>query len=219
MNEKPGIPHILYVDFPSGSDNHLRNLAGIRRYTSARGWDVATLPREETNREVVKALCAGSDGDQPPIGCVVEASGGHHDILPPRLFGTVPVVYLDPPKPLPWRGAVAVTCDNAAVAKAAFEELSDGMPPCFAIVASDSGLRWNKERISAFHALCAAAGQELHAFPVRRGERPERRIARLSKWLAALPRRSAVFAVNDATALIVADAARTIPRHIPQQRL
>ena len=214
---KMRLPHILYLDFPNGSDNHLRSLAGIRRYASARGWGVVTLPREETNRDVVRTLCGGADGGPPPVGCVAEASGAHHDILPPRLFGNVPVVYLDPPKPLPWRGAVAVTCDHAAVAKAAFEELADAMPPCFAVVASDSGLPWNKERIAAFGALCIADGRELRVFPVRRGERPERRIARLSKWLAALPRRSAVFAVNDATALVVADAARMIPRHIPKE--
>ncbi len=217
MNDKSDIPCIFYVDFPAGSDNHLRNLAGIRRYASARGWDVATLSREETTPAAVKAICAGANDAPAPIGCVVEASGGHHNILPPRLFGNVPIVYLDPPKPLPWRGAEAVTCDHAAVAKAAFEELADAMPPCFAVVASDSGLPWNKERIAAFGALCIADGRELRVFPVRSGERPERRISRLSKWLAALPRRSAVFAVNDATALVVAEAALSIPRHIPKE--
>ena len=140
-----------------------------------------------------------------------------HDILPPRLFGKVPVVYLDPPKPLPWRGMAAVTCDNDAVAKVAFDELSAGMPPCFAVVSSGSPLRWNRERIAAFKALCIAAGRKLRVFPDRRNEPDERRSERLSIWLAALPRRTAVFATNDAAAWAVAETARAIPRHIPKE--
>ena len=217
MNGQFDIPYILYLDFPAGSDNHLRSLAGIRRYASARGWDVVTLPREETKHDLVRTLCGGADGGPPPVGCVADASGTHHYNLPPRLFGNVPVVYLDPPKPLPWRSAVAVTCDNAAVAKAAFKELADAMPPCFAAVSSGSMLRWNKERIEAFRALCTEDGRELRVFPDRLDEPQELRIARLSKWLAKLPRRTGVFAANDATALAVAEAARTIPRHIPKE--
>lgn len=41
-------PCILYLDVPSRCDNHLRNLAGIRRYALTRGWDVRTFAREET---------------------------------------------------------------------------------------------------------------------------------------------------------------------------
>ncbi len=215
MKATPDIPRILYVDFPAESDNHLRKLAGIRRYASARGWNVATLPREETSRDAVKALCAGADGVAPPIGCVVEASGPRHS-LPPRLFAKVPVVYLDPPGPLPWRGVATVTCDNAAVAETAFKELSSGMPSCFAVVPHYDFRHWNKERIAAFRALCADTG-ELRIFPTRRDERTERRMTRLSAWLAALPRRSAVFAANDEAAVDVAGAARKIPLHIPKE--
>ena len=210
-------PYILYLDFPDESDNHLRKLAGIRRYAAARGWEVETLLRGKTSRNAVKALCEGDDGRPRPIGCVVESLAAYRDILPPKLFGKVPIVYLDPPGSLPWRGTVAVTCDNAAVAKAAFDELSAGMPPCFATVPSGSALPWTRERISAFAALCTADGRELHVFRNRHEEKQHSRIARLSKWLAALPRRSAVFAANDAIALEVVEAAGAIPRHIPKE--
>ena len=78
MKATPDTPRILYVDFPAESDNHLRNLAGIRRYASARGWDVATLPREETSRDAVKALCAGADDASP--------FGPERLVVPPTVF-------------------------------------------------------------------------------------------------------------------------------------
>ena len=210
-------PYILYLNFPSKSDNHLRKLAGIRRYASERGWDVTTLSRKETSRDAVKALCTGTSGSSRPVGCIAEALVERRDLLPPSLFANVPIVYLDPPGPLPWRGAVAVRCDNAAVAASAYDELSAGMPQCFAAVSSGSTLRWNRERIEAFRARCAADGHKLRVFPDRRNEPDERRGERLSIWLAALPRRTAIFATNDAAARSVADAARAIPRHIPKE--
>ncbi len=209
-------PYILYLDILAINDNYLRKLAGIQRYAAARGWEVETLSREETSRVSVKALCDGSGGRDVPIGCIAETSGMYH-VLPPSLFGNIPVVYLDPPKPLPWRGTGMVTCDNIAVAKAAFGELSIGKPSCFAAVPSGTALPWNRARIDAFASLCSTVGQKLRVFPHRRGEESQRRIARLTKWLASLPKRSAVFAANDETARDVANAARTIPRHIPKE--
>lgn len=204
---------ILYLDFLEGNDNHLRKLAGIRRYAFARGWEVETLTKDATGRDAVKALLAGGG----IVGCVAETSGYRHS-LPPRLFGCVPIVHLDPPEPLSWRGAVTVTCDNAAVAAAAYDELAAGMPPCFAAVPSGGTVPpWNRERIEAFRVLCAADGRELRVFPARRREPKERRAARLSDWLAALPKRSAVFATNDVVAREVVDAAGAIPRHIPKE--
>lgn len=38
MSEPRDIPYILYLDFPDGEDNHLRKLAGIRRYALTRDW-------------------------------------------------------------------------------------------------------------------------------------------------------------------------------------
>lgn len=208
---------ILYLDFPEREDNYLRKLAGIRRYAIAREWEVETITRRELDRAAVKAICAGDGGRPKPIGCIVEAMATFRSILPPRLFGTVPVVYLDPSRPLPWRGAAVVACDNAAVAAAAYDELSSGMPQCYAAVPSISAFPWNRKRIEAFRALCAADGYELREFPARCREPKERRAARLSEWLAALPKRSAVFAANDDVAKDVADAASAIPRHVPKE--
>ena len=165
----------------------------------------------------MKATCVGEGGRPKPIGCIVETLADYRSILPPRLFGDVPVVYLDPSRPLNWRGAAVVACDNAAVAAAAYDELSAGMPQCYAAVPSCSAFPWNRERIDAFRVLCAADGRELRVFPARRREPKERRVARLAKWLAVLPSRSAVFAANDTVAKDIAEAASAIPRHIPRE--
>lgn len=156
---------VLYLDFLEREDNHLRKLAGIRRYALTRDWEVQTITREELDRDEVKALCAGDGGRAKPIGCIVEALADIRSILPPRLFGDVPVVYLDPSRPLPWRGVAVVSCDNAAVAAAAYGELSAGKPQCYAAVPSSSVFPWNRERIDAFRVLCAADGRELRVFP------------------------------------------------------
>ncbi len=208
---------VLYLDFPEREDNHLRKLAGIRRYASVREWEVQTITRRELDCAAVKATCVGEGGRPKPIGCIVETLADYRSILPPRLFGDVPVVYLDPSRPLNWRGAAVVACDNAAVAAAAYDELSAGMPQCYAAVPSCSAFPWNRERIDAFRVLCAADGRELRVFPARRREPKERRVARLAKWLAGLPSRSAVFAANDTVAKDIAEAASAIPRHIPRE--
>lgn len=59
---------ILYLDFPEGEDNHLRKLAGIRRYALTRDWEVQTITREELDHDEVKALCAGDGGRAKPVG-------------------------------------------------------------------------------------------------------------------------------------------------------
>ena len=88
-------------------------------------------------------------------------------------------------------------CDNAAVARMAFRELSAGMPPCLAAVPSPGLPEWNFARLSAFEALCADAGVECRVFDGKRNEDPALRIERLARWLSALPRRSGVFGTND----------------------
>ena len=180
-----GTKCILYVDFPSGEVNHARKLAGVRRAADAFGWEVAILPRGETDAGTLDRLLRSLR----PVGCVVEATGDRHE-LPPAIFGATPVVYLDPPQRLKWRRARAITGDNAAIARMVFRELSAGHPSLYAAVPHNGLRRWNRERISAFRALCLENGAEFRAFPGRRDEPDGERARRLSAWVAALPPRS-----------------------------
>jgi LacI family transcriptional regulator len=129
----------------------------------------------------------------------------------------VPVVVLDPSEADGSRRDGAVCCDNAAVARAAFRELSAGRPPSFAAVTYwNPSLRWAQERVAAFSALCADAKRECAVFPPNGIEPSAARMARLAEWAAALPNHVAIFAANDFTAVETAIALRSRFRHIPK---
>ena len=217
MNDDLHSRRILYLERYDDADNHRRKLAGVMRFARTRKWEVEAIPAARWSPAGLPALLRRLR----PAGCVVEcldAAG----IPSPACFGKTPAVWLDPPEKLRWRGAPAVVCDNAAVARFAFRELAAGLPSCFAAVPSHRLQRWSEERIAAFRALCAEVGATCHVFEgrtVRRGrpEDLERRRARLAAWLSTLPARCAVFAANDYSARDVALAARSVARSIPRE--
>jgi LacI family transcriptional regulator len=204
-------PFVLFIDYDAGNEKCRRELAGVRRFASARGWSVATLDCAKSTPDTVTAVIARYS----PIGCIVECAANTAGI-PPQVFGATPVVYLDPRLPLAWRGVAEVLCDNAAVAKLAFRELSSGLPHSCAAVGYRKPLGWSRERVAAFAALCAKSRMPFEEFPNNEGEAPEERASRLAAWCAALPERCAVFAVNDATAIEVARAFRDTHRALPR---
>ncbi len=203
---------ILFLDYRPKHPGSMRKLDGVRRFFRTRSWDVVPVPVGEMCPETIPALLRR----HRPAGCIVDCAEQTPGISK-RLFGNVPVVYLDPPEPVRWRGAMVVECDNEAVARLAFEELSKGLPPCLAVVPSPSLVHWNRMRIKTFRFLCAKAGVECRVFDGLPNENPEHRIRRLMPWLAQLPRRSGVFGANDNAAGDVVEAARRIQRHIPKE--
>ena len=208
-------PTILYLDTIPGERIQETTLAGIRRYAAVRGWDVVAVPREKSRPAAIPALLTAH---KPVAGCVVECSDARRD-LPPRLFGKTPVVYLHAAPSFYGGRGMRVNSDNAAIAAAAFNELSVGRPEAFAVVAfaGYSGKRqWSLAREEEFAALSAKSGKPFFHLQWRRETR-ERRAARLAKWLLMLPRHTAIFAVNDATAAEVADAACAVHRPIPRE--
>lgn len=207
-SEKTGT--ILCLDFHAGEEKYRRELAGVRRFAKQHGFRVATM--EHCDSETLPELLARVR----VAGCIAECSA-RFDIrsLPPRLFGKTPVVYLDPPQRLPWRSVASVVCDNAAVAQMAFRELSLGLPQAYAAVGYRKPCQWSRDRVAAFRACCLDAGVPCATFPARGGETLEAREVRLAKWAAALPPRSAVFAVNDVIAHEVSRAFKSVWRSLP----
>ena len=202
---------VLYLNAGDHELEFPRKLAGLRRFGKAHGWDVRAFRRVDVAAADVPALLRSFR----PIGCVVEDSDQNRR-LPQRLFGVLPVVYLDSSAPDRRRGIPLVLCDQKAVAEAAFRELSSGGPPAFAVVPSPSLISWNRCRIETFAALCADAGRPCRVFPGQRNENIARRAARLSAWLASLPPHVAIFATNDFTAKGVADAAAGLGMRFPR---
>ena len=201
---------ILYLNAIPGEHTHELTLAGIRRYAAARGWDVVNAPKRGLGPRRLAALLAAH---RPVAGCVVECPDDTLR-LEPGLFGDVPVVYLHPPPALRNGRVACVTADNEAIAAAAFRELSVGRPAAMAVVENAWKVDWSDVRIRTFKALASEAGMRCFVFAGRREGRA-RRAARLADWVGGLPRKCAVFAVNDATAAETVDAARRSGRSIP----
>ncbi len=207
---------ILYLDAEPGGRIQAASLAGIRRYAQSLRWNVVDVPPADSRRPAnISVLLAAH---HPVAGCVVDGSGGRRN-LPPRLFGEVPVVYMHTEPSLYGGRGMRVGYDDAAIAEAAFRELSAGQPAAFAVVPFDwpPGRRgWALRRERAFAALAATSGKPCFRMPWRK-EPKERRETRLVRWLATLPRHTAIFAVGDMAAAETAAAAKLCHRSIPRE--
>ena len=158
--------NILYLDFVPGERNQERKLAGIQRYATARGWEAVAVPECDSRPGGLRALF---EKHRPVAGCVVEGSAGRRD-LPPRLFGAIPVVYLDAPPPFPGQHSARVDADNAAIVRTALHELATGRPDAYAFVGYYFATPWERARERAFRAQAGAALRD--ALP--RGDGPLR---------------------------------------------
>ena len=184
------------------------------RFARTVGWCVEPILMDVLSpTELRKIVRSGN-----VVGCVRNAEWPHHSAAEKAFEAMrMPVVVLDPSEADRSRRDGAVFCDNTAIAKAAFRELSAGRPPSFAAVTYwNPSLRWAHERIAAFCALCSDAKRECSVFPPNGVEQPKARMARLAEWAAALPNHVAIFAANDFTAVETAIALRSRFRHIPK---
>lgn len=189
-------------------------LAGARRHADALGWNLVPLVPEGG---ISAAFVRSAVSRLHPAGCIVDCSGGYK-VPPRRLFGALPVVYLDVPAGI--RGAAAgrtVSVDDAAVALAAFRELTAGRPVAVAAVEAKGLPPWSRIRARAFLAAASEKRLPCRVFHARRDETEPARDARLSAWLSALPRPCGVFAANDTTGSEVTAACRALRLHVPRE--
>lgn len=206
-------PRILYLGGFANNASQLLKLAGMRRYCAAPGWDVVMVERPDATPENLPALLRR----HRPVGCVCEGSG-HVVDLPPRLFGAVPVAYMEYPPAVAGR-APDVLVDDAAIARAALHELSAGLPSGYAAVGYPRPWLWSRQRVRAFRRAVAETGRRCLVFPsvpVSEWESEKAFAGRIVPWLARLPRRCALFVVNDDTAAVVLRAARAAGRLVPK---
>ncbi|MBQ6245750.1 MAG: substrate-binding domain-containing protein, partial [Kiritimatiellae bacterium] len=205
---------ILYVNpFPDCRVETM-TLAGVRRYAGVRGWAVEAVRSEALAAGRLPALLRTIR----PVGCIVECSGGRAPLAQVR-FGRIPVVFCNGAKIRGGSRVACVTVDDAAVAKAAFRELSAGRPSAFAVVSAQQRRVWSTLRMEAFQSEVRAAGCGCLSFGEcdSPDEPPDSRARRLADWVRSLPRGCAIFAVHDeATAEVVA-AARAAFRSIPRE--
>ncbi len=217
-------PCLLYSALRPETYVQCQKIAGIRRYAALRGWRVVTLPRERMHQFTMPLDAAGRA--IRPVGCIVECAGSAYRV-PRGLSGKLPVAYLDPDGPVQQAGTVSIVCDNAAVVKAAFRELSLANPTAYAAVPFFIERQWSDERVECLRKCCADAGRKCLVFQVKhaRGRMPERgdvdsairdNVSRLVAWAAGLPLHCAVFAANNTMAELTLRAFREVGRHVPK---
>ncbi len=208
----PSAPCILYHNCIPNDRVCEMTHAGIRRYGERVGWEVEPIPKTDSTAELRAIL-----RERRPQGCLVWIPGARTP-LSPRLFSGIPTVFLgmDPAS----RSACVsrLDFDEAAIARAAFRELSSGKPDVYATVIFRRPIAWSLARETAFRALAAAAGKPCLMF--RKRVRPvvepdDVRTRRLVSWIGSLPSRCAVFAVNDDAAAEIVAAAHATGRRIP----
>lgn len=209
---------ILYLHKSIDLARQQEKLSGVMRYAYALKWNVVAIDREQEGLDAVRAALREHRFD----GCIVEWLQ-HGEKLSPAFFAPAPVVYLDPGSQPPWPGVRTVTCDNAAVAKTAFHELSLSRPAAYAVVASAHVLHWAEERVASFRSLCLDASAPCHVFGCHPApgtgtvpSAPSLRRKAMAAWIAALPQNTAIFAVNDKAAIEVAETACAVGRSIPR---
>lgn len=209
-------PVILYLNAAPHDFIHGMKLAGIRRYAAVRGWEVVAIPPRKFNPKIIVALLAAH---RPVTGVIVEATD---DKAPPHpsLFGTIPVVYLHPPPEFRDGRIAYVATDNEAVARAAFRELSAHRPAAYAVAGYRLQTEWSATRMRVFAELAAKAHVPCSIFDaheMKADPRTAKGAAALTRWVAELPRHTAIFAVNDGTAGGVVAAAHAANRLIPRE--
>ena len=203
---------VLYLDMVPNDPSQVLKMAGIGRYSALRGWKVVCVARDMLRDIDVRSVIAR----HRPVGAIVEGSGRRAG-YPPRLFGSVPVAYIEYPAAETAGKAPNVVIDDAAVTEVAFRELSQGKPAAYAAVGFKNHHLWSRLRVAAFRKRCAADGIRCIAFPAKADERPEDYELRLSRWIAELPLRTAVFAASNASAAAATRAAAASHRHIPKE--
>lgn len=209
-------PVILYLNAAPDDFIHGMKLTGIRRYAAVRGWEALAISPRKFNSKSIAALLATH---RPVAGFIVEASDDKAP-LHPSLFGTIPVVYLHPPPEFRDSRIAYVATDNEAVARAAFRELSARRPAAYAVVGYRLKTEWSTTRMRVFTELAAKAHVPCSVFDAHEMEadpRTAKGAAALVRWVAELPRHTAIFAVNDGTAGGVVAAAHAANRLIPRE--
>ena len=175
-------------------------LAGVYRFARERCWFVQVVSRFATCGEIRQSL-----KEWQPIGCLVDR-GMEKGSPPDRIFGTMPVVYLDQNPLRPSKVHPCLVHDSAADAKMASEELLKHGFAAYAYLGMGKSYFWDTERLAAFQREVQVAGYDVTVLDRRN----------LRATLKAMPKPCGVLAANDHCALEVYHAATAIGLAIPE---
>lgn len=174
-------------------------LGGAYRFAREHDWFVQVVESGAKAGDVRRLLARWN-----PVGCLVDRALAK-DAAPDRLFGDLPIVYLDQRETKKRSRHPCLVHDSAAEARLAGEELLRLGCASYAFLGTGRGYFWEREREKAFRALCKAAKKPFAVLDRRR----------LAAALAALPKPCGVLAANDACAVELYPAAAALGLSIP----
>ena len=174
-------------------------LSGVYRFAREKKWFVQVVNRFSTPREILRAL-----KEWRPVGCLVDRAMDK-GAPPDRLFGSLPVVYLDQNPARPSSIHPLLVHDSAGCAIMAADELfKQGLASC-AYLGMSRPYFWDAERQTAFVQKAKAVGCKVTVLDRRN----------LRTKLRSLPKPCGVLAANDQCALEVYHAATAARLSIP----
>lgn len=184
--------------------NASQKLNGVYRVAKALSWDIRILDiRSDTTEATILDMIKFWN----PLGIIAESAAGNCSYSP-KVFGRLPVVYIDRDPGEGRHVAFTVNNDSAAVARIAAQELLSLNLASYAYVPWRHKLFWCREREAAFTHFINANGHKVHRFNgICSDETMLYSEKDLGDWLRPLPRPVGIFATNDFVAQQVIAAA------------
>ena len=174
-------------------------LTGVYDYADKVGWQIQVIEAGSSRREVLEALRKWN-----PVGCLVDR-GMQNSEPPQRLFGILPVVFLDQ-NPRNAGDCTFITHDSGASVSLALEEFRRIGLPRLAYCGWKTPIFWNEQRRSAFEAFARKWKIEHHFLPS----------SGIDTALARLPRPCGIVCANDITAQNVMAEISRLDFHVPE---
>lgn len=174
-------------------------LTGVYDYADKVGWQIQVIEAGSSRREVLEALRKWN-----PVGCLVDR-GMQNSEPPQRLFGNLPVVFLDQ-NPRNAGDCTFITHDSGASVSLALEEFRRIGLPRLAYCGWKTAIFWNEQRRSAFEAFARKWRIEHHFLPS----------SGIDTALARLPRPCGIVCANDITAQNVMAEISRLDFHVPE---
>ena len=178
-------------------------MLGIAAYADEAGWSVQTVEYDTATIGRFHGWFGQGGVDVRallslwrPSGCIVEC-GGEAPPFDPRIFGRIPVVFMDCPPRVSGRSVSCVSSDAQSIAEFAVRELLPLGFSDYAFVPWPKDTHWSRERRDAFLRFIAMNGKTAHVFDAADGLSQVDWQKALGRWVVSLPKPCGVFAAND----------------------
>ena len=184
---------------------------GTYRELAQRNIALQTVPMEKCDIGDIRKLVAFWDA----CGLIVDCLG----LRPPdcgRIRPGFPVVFLDMAREFETPQRFSVSYDIRATCQLAARELLSLNSACVAYAGYGATSAWSEERRRVFEKALKLNGRACETFSLTPSDTPPPVFFdKLSSWLASLPKPCAIFAADDAYAVLVHSVARNLRLRIP----